>query len=269
MKRLILTVLFAAMAAGPVAAADPETVVREDVRAMAEGDGAALLALFDEESRIFALPTDPERLTGELSTRIGLQDQRRAVFLQPPPGGAQPVEIVEMVSAGDLVVARLKAHDPQAPDNPTHTLVIFRIEGQRIVNLWHVARMTSPDAGREAASRAVIRRLAAAGREGDVEAVLAQFSPEARNFSNSGDPHRLGDRPLTGAINEAARRAFHARMFMDGSPAQIETSDIVTLGDLIVTRRAAPRGAITIRVYRILDGRIAHSWCISAGCEGP
>lgn len=264
MKCLILSLIVLALAYGPVSAApDPESVVREDVRALTENDMAALMALFGEDSKVFVLPTDPDRLTGELSTRIGTQDQRRLAFT--PMANPQRTEIAEMVSAGDLVIAKLRLSEPPTFADPTYSLVIFRIRDGKIFRLWHVAKAAAQPA-REAASRAVIERFVKANNAGDVEALVAQFSPLAKNFRNTGDPDRLGDKPSTRMVDEASRRAAFSRMAATGNLAQVEVMGMVALGDLVVSRDVAtlPGGAVVdgISAYRIHDGKIVHDWYV-------
>jgi hypothetical protein len=238
--RLVPVVLVFAMICGGVAAEpqapDPEAVVREDVRALSEGDGPALLALFGETSRIYALPTRSDRLYGPLSERIGTQAQRRAVFLTPPPGGAQPVQIVEMASAGPFVAAELRTGDGTAPY--VHTLVVFRIESGRIARLWHLGRVSQPSAQEEAAARATVTTFV---NQADPSARRVLLAADAVTLEASGDGPE--DRPG------------------DAWPDRLEADGMIALGDLVVVReQTGATNAEGLSAYRVGGGRILHRW---------
>lgn len=237
MRLVPFVLVFAAICGGAEAqTSDPEAVVREDVRALSEGDGAALLALFDQTSRIYALPTRPDRLFGPLSERIGTQEQRRSVFLTPPLGGAQPVQIVEMASSGPFVAAELRTGDGTAPY--VHTLVVFRVEGGRIARLWHLGRVSAPSEAEEAASRATVTRF------------VNQTDPEVRRALLAADAvtlEALGDRPEDRPG--------------DAWPDRLEVDRMIALGDLVVVReRTGAANAESLSAYRVEGGLIRHRW---------
>lgn len=253
----------------PVAAQlPPEAVVREDVRALTAGDAHALLALFDENSVIFGLPDHPDRLAGPVSPRIGTHAQRQIAFpAMMAAGPSDRMEIVEMLSAGDLVVAKLRQSSPPDFAGGTYTLVIFRIRNGIIGEMWHVGRTERIDPALEARGRAAVDRLVAANNRGDLEGFLDSSAPDLRFFRNSDAPHALGDRPPRSGHDPVARRAAFTRMFAAGAPAQVEVAQILAFNDLVVSRDVATlrdgRVLDGISVYRVgADGRFTHDWLI-------
>lgn len=254
---------FTRVAAAQVA---PQAVVRADVQAMNDGNAATLLSLFAPDARVFRTPDDPDRLTGAISDTLGTHEQRQEFFgemLARRP--LARVDLLDSVVAGDLVAAKLKFTTPgDAP--PEYVLAIYRIREGLIQDLWHIARAEKDDAAATGAAEQVIAKLAAANNRGDVEAFLALFSPRAKNFRNTGDPHALGDKPSTSMVDEKSRRAAYLQMFAKGAPAQVETLGTVALNDMIVAREVAtlPDGKVLdeISVYRIENGLIVHDWFI-------
>jgi hypothetical protein len=111
-----------------------------------------------------------------------------------------------------------------------------------------------------------VAKLAAANNRGDVEAFLALFSPRAKNFRNTGDPHAIGDKPSVRIVDEKSRRESYLQQFAKGAPAQIATLGTVALNDMVVAREVAtlPGGKVIdeISVYRIENGLILHDWFI-------
>jgi hypothetical protein len=233
---------------------------------MNDGNAATLLSLFAPDARVFRTPDDPDRLTGTLSDTLGAHEQRKKFFgemLARRP--LARVDLLDSVVAGELVAAKLKFTMPgDAP--PEYVLAIYRIREGLIQDLWHIARGQKDDAGASGAAEEVIAKLAAANNRGDVEAFLALFSPRAKNFRNTGDPHALGDQPSTRMVDEKSRRAAYLQMFAKGAPAQVETLGTVALNDMIVAREVAtlPDGKVLdeISVYRIENGLIVHDWFI-------
>lgn len=249
-----------------VAKADPLAVVRADVQALNDGNATALVALFAADGRIFRTPDDADRLTGPLSDKMGTQEQRRAFFgemLARRP--LARTELLSTVTAGDLVAAKLKFINP---DNspPGYGLAIYRVRDGLIQDLWHIAKAAQDDAAAARTSEEVVAKFAAANNRGDVEAFLALFSPRAKNFRNSGDPHALGDKPSARIVDEKTRREAYLQMFANGAPAQVETLGTVALNDMFVAREVAtlPSGKVLdeISVYRIENGLIVRDWFI-------
>jgi hypothetical protein len=248
------------------ASTDPQAVVRADVQALNDGNAASLLALFAADARIFRVPKDRDRLTGDLSDKMGTQEQRKAFFgemLARRP--LARTELLATVAAGDLVAAKLKFTNP---DNspPGYGLAIYRVRDGLIQDLWHLAQAEQDDAAASRSAGEVIAKLGAANNRGDVEAFLALFSPQAKNFRNTGDPHALGDKPSARIVDEKTRRAAYLQMFANGAPAQVQTLGTVALNDMIVVREVAtlPTGKVIdeISVYRVENGLIVHDWFI-------
>lgn len=244
---------------------DPQAVVRADVQAMNDGKAATLLSLFAADGRVFGVPENPDRLTGSLSDKMGTQEQRKAhlgELLARRP--LARVDLLDSVAAGDLVAAKLKFSPDDSP--PSYTLAIYRVRDGLIQDLWHLARAEQDDAAAVRSAEQVVTKFAAANNRGDLEAFLALFSPRAKNFRNSGDPHALGDKPSARIVDEKTRRAAYQQMFANGAPAQVETLGTVALDDMIVAREVAtlPTGKVLdeISVYRIENGLIVHDWFI-------
>jgi hypothetical protein len=248
------------------AAIEPEAVVRAKVRALNVGNAAAVLAFFALDAKVFSVSHDPDRLVGAPSDEMGTSEQRKSYFTamlsRPPPRA----ELLDAVSAGDLVVAKLRlAAQPAAP-RPEYTLVIYRIRDGLIHDLWQVARSNEDAAGLAREAEEVIRRFAEANNRGDLETFLALFDPRAKNFRNSGDPHLLGDRPSVTMVDAKGRRTAYSKMFANGAPARVQTLGTVTLGNMIAAREVAqlPDGKVLdeISVYHIENGLILRDWFI-------
>jgi hypothetical protein len=245
---------------------DPQALVRTDVQAQNDGNAATLLSLFAPDARVFGTPEDSDRLTGALSENMGTHEQRKKFFgemLARRP--LARVELLDSIAAGDLVAAKLKfTTTDDSP--PRYVLAIYRIRDGLIQNLWHLARAEKDDLAASRAAGEVIAKFAAANNRGDLEAFLALFSPRAKNFRNSGDPHALGDKPSTRMVDEKSRRAAYEQMFANGAPAQVETLGTVALNNLIVAREVAtlPTGKVLdeISVYRIENGLIVSDWFV-------
>ncbi len=245
---------------------DPQAVVRADVQALNDGNAATLLSLFATDARVFRTPEDPDRLTGALSDNMGTDEQRKKFFskmLARRP--LARVELLDSVAAGDLVAAKVKFTTPDGAP-PGYVLGIYRIRDGLIQDLWHVVRSEKDDVAAASAAGQVVAKLAAANNRGDVEAFLALFSPRAKNFRNTGDPHALGDKPSARIVDEQTRRAAYLQMFAKGAPAQVETLGTVALNDMIVAREVATLtdGKVIdeISVYRIENGLIVHDWFV-------
>jgi hypothetical protein len=247
--------------------ANPEAVVRADGHALNQGNPATRLALFSRDARVFEPSRNPDRLTGDLSSTLGTHEQREKSFAKML--AARPlshVQLFEIASAGDLVVAKLKFSDHSDTPRSSYELNLYRVRDGLIQDLWHLARTDMSGAAASREADAVVRKLAEANNRGDVEAFLALFSPHAKNFRNSGEPHGLGDKPSVSIVDEKTRRDAYLKMFANGAPAQVQTLATVALGSMIVAREIAtlPTGKIIdeLSVYRIENGSILHDWFI-------
>lgn len=270
--RSLLAALCAVMAVQPVstrasAAADPEAVVRADVRALNEGDAASLLALFSRDARIFRVPDDADRLIGPLSNKMGTHEQRRTFFTEML--SARPlsrVELLDTAVAGDLVAAKIRFSNPPDFAKSSYSLAIYRVHEGLIQDLWHLLQADEDPSAASREAEDVIRRFVSANNRGDVKAFLALFGSQARNFRNSGDVHSLGDRPSVRIVDEKSRRDAYEALFAKGAPAQVETVATVALGPLIVARDVAtlPTGKVVdeLSVYRVEEGLIQRDWFI-------
>ena len=245
---------------------DPQAVVRADVQALNDGNAATLLSLFAADARIFRTSQDPDRLTGDLSEKMGTQDQRKAYFgemLARRP--LSRVRLLDMVAAGDLVATKLKFTSPDGSP-PGYVLAIYRVRDGLIQDLWHLASSAQDDAAAARSAEEVIARLGDANNRGDVEAFLGLFSPGAKNFRSSGNAHALGDKPSVRIVDDKTRREAYVRMFAKGAPAQVQTLGTVALNDMIVVRETAtlPTGQVAdeMSVYRIANGKIERDWFV-------
>ena len=244
---------------------DPQAVVRADVQALNDGNAASLLSLFAPDARIFRVPQDSDRLTGELSDKMGTHEQRKAFFGEML--ARRPLvrtDLLASVAAGDLVAAKLKFTNPDKSIG--YGLAIYRVRDGLIQDLWHLAIAQQDDAAAARSSVDIAAKIAAANNRGDVEAFLALFSPRAKNFRNTGDPHALGDKPSAKIVDEKSRRDAYLQMFANGAPAQVATLGTVALNDMVVAREVAtlPTGKVIdeISVYRIENGLIVRDWFI-------
>lgn len=248
-------------------AADPEAVVRADVHALNQGNSAARLALFSPDARVFEPSQNPDRLAGDLSNTQGTHEQREKSFPEILARRPRPhVELHDIASAGDLVVAKLRFRDHSDGSRSSYELNVYRVRDGSIQDLWHLARADSSGSAASREAEAVVRRFADANNRGDVESFLALFSPHAKNFRNSGEPHALGDKPSVSMVDEKTRRAAYVKMFAYGAPAQVQTLGTVALGNMIVAREIAtlPTGKVIdeLSVYRTENGLILQDWFI-------
>lgn len=260
------------LTAGPALAhavcSSPEDVVRAHADARSRGDARQLLALFHDEGRVFALPQDPQRLTGELSSDHGTQAQRRETFARLATQNApERTEVMYAITLRDLVFAKLRVTEVREQTNSVYLLTVFRIVDCRIADLWHVARFAQDDAMANERQDAVISELVVANNAGDVERFLATFAPGVLHYRSSGDPHAIGDKPSRYNDDPAGRREVYLRMFANGSPAQVDVPARFTVGDLVVSLDVAKltdgRVLDEVSIYRIRDGRITYDWLVS------
>jgi hypothetical protein len=245
---------------------DPQAVVRADVQALNDGNSATLLSLFAADARIFRTSRDPDRLIGDLSDKMGTQEQRKSFFgemLARRP--LSRVELLDSVAAGDLVATKIKFTNPDGSP-PGYALAIYRVRDGLIQDLWHLVMAEQDDPAASRSAEDVVAKLGAANNRGDVEAFLALFSPSAKNFRNSGTAHTLGDKPSVRIVDEKTRRAAAVQMFANGAPVQVQTLGTVALNDMIVVRETAtlPTGKVVdeMSVYRIANGRIERDWFV-------
>ena len=245
---------------------DPQAVVRADVQALNDGNAATLLSLFAADARIFRTSQDPDRLTGDLSEKMGTQEQRKSFFgemLARRP--LSRVQLLDSDAVGDLVATKLKFSNPDGSP-PGYVLAIYRVRDGLIQDLWHLASAEQDDAAASRSAEEVVAKLGAANNRGDLEAFLGLFSPSAKNFRSSGNAHALGDKPSAKVVDEKTRRAAYAQMFANGAPAQVQTLGTVALNDMIVVRETAtlPTGKVIdeMSVYRIARGRIERDWFV-------
>jgi hypothetical protein len=246
---------------------DPEALVRADVRALNQANAAARLALFSPDAKVFEPSRDPDRLAGDLSPTLGTHEQRdkalSKMFTDKPRAH---VELFDIASAGDLAVAKVRYSEHHDPSRSMYELNLYRVRDGRIQDLWHLARseVSAAEASRQAED--VIRRLVEANNRGDVEALLALFSPLAKNFRNSGQPHALGDKPSVTVVDQKTRRDTYLKTFANGAPAQVTGLRTVSLGGMIVARGIAtlPTGEVVdeLSIYRIENGSILRDWFV-------
>jgi hypothetical protein len=246
---------------------DPEAVVRAEVHALNQGDFAARLALFSPDAKVFEASNDPNRLTGDLSATTGTQEQRAKFFPQLFAQEPRPhVELLGIASAGDLVVAKLRFSDHANPSRTRFTLALYRVRDGLIRDAWQLAAAPEEGGATSRVAAEVAGRLAEVNNRGDIEGFLALFSPKAKNFRNSGDPHALGDKPSTRVVDEKTRRDSVTRMFATGAAARVETLNTLALGNLVVAREIAtlPSGKVVdeMSVYRVENGLIVHDWLV-------
>ncbi len=268
MLALVLVLMPGCGAARAQGTPTPQQVVRAHAEAWSHGDLPGLLALFSDDARSYDRPTDPHKLTGELSDTIGSKDQLAAYFktasAKPPLAREQ---ITEMATVGDLVIAAGESASPPDYADGMRFLTGYRVRDGRINDLWHIAwiRADAP-VGPDPAD--VIRQLIAANNARDADRFLALFSPDAKNFRSSGDPRKLADKPSRTLVDAASREKFF-RDYFAGAPVQVEAVKLFSIGDLVVEQSHvtgfadAPEKTVNeISIYRVRDGRIVDDWVL-------
>lgn len=235
--------------------ADPEAVVRAHIHALATGNSERLLELLAPDVKVFDVPTDGDRLVGELVGTTGTQNRPLT-----------RVELMDLAVAGDLVAVKSRVEPTGHAGRPSYELALYRVRDGLIQDLWRLARTDvdpTPDSRR---AEDVVAQLTAVNNRGDVEAFLALFSPTAKNFRNSGEPHALGDKPSVKLVDAKSRRDAYLAMFANGAPAQVETTATVALGNMIAARDIAhlPNGKVIdqLSIYRIERGLIERDWFV-------
>lgn len=244
-----------------------EAVVLKDSAALNHADLDALMAVLSPALRIYKRPDQPYRLVGPLSDKMGSYEQVRSYFsaaFQQGPQGRH--EVLDMVSLGDLVLAHVEYQAPG--ETATHQLLTgFRVREGLIEAIWHIARAENAAADSGAAAAAVIRRFNAAADRSDIDAVLALFSPEARNFHYKYAPDTLGGGPST-TITDAASRDRVLRRIYTERPARIQVLDGFAVGEWAVSHDRATRkdGSVSegLSLYRVHEGKIVEDWYLAA-----
>jgi hypothetical protein len=221
-----------------------------------------LLALFSPDAKVFDIPTNGDRLAGELSGTTGTHEQRASL----PNRSQARVELMDVAVAGDVVAVKVRVEPVASAGRPSYELALYRVRDGLIQDLWYLVRTDTDPTPDSQRAEDVVARLTAVNNSGDVEAFLALFSPTAKNFRNSGDPHALGDKPSVKIVDAKSRRAAYVAMFAKGAPAQVETIATVALGNMIAARDIAtlPNGKVIdqLSVYRIERGLIERDWFV-------
>lgn len=243
-----------------------ETVVLKDSAALNQANLDALMAVLSPDLRIYKRPTEPFQLVGPLSDKMGTRDQVHSYFSEAFKQGPQGRhEVRDMVSLGDLVLAHVEY---QAPSETTvHQMITgFRVRNELIEAIWHIARVENAPADSGAAAAAVIDRFNQAADRNDVDAVLALFSPQARNFHYKYAPETLGGGPSTTVTDAASRDRVFRRIYTE-RPARIQVIDRFAVGDWAVSHDRATRkdGTATegLSLYRVQDGKIVEDWFLA------
>lgn len=117
----------------------PEAVVRALIEAGNRSDTEAWLALFHADARQFSKARSDHTLADRPSTKITDSASRRAVyeevFSRPEKTRG---EIVEMISLGELVMARGVFH---RPEGALHTLTGYRVREGKILAIWDIEQV--------------------------------------------------------------------------------------------------------------------------------
>ncbi|WP_149194574.1 nuclear transport factor 2 family protein [Luteimonas suaedae] len=267
---ILLTALLLAVPARPVASPaviSPEAAVRADFEALSAGDLDRLVGLFAEDIHMYRLPTDAHTLVGarvdQIRDRAGLRRHLEVPFAN---GDVARHEVIDMLSLGELVAVRVAIHAHE--DAPAdHALTVFRVSDGLIQSIWHVAKEAAAQPQSGAAAKAVIQQLAEANNRGDVDAFLALFAEDARNFHFRRDPERLGGGPSASVTDHASRQRVFREIFAQGAPVQVTTVASVALGEWVVAQDEAvkPDGSILdeLSIYRVRDGRIIDDWYVA------
>lgn len=267
-----LVLLLALLSTPPALARDAladtaeEAVVLKDSAALNAADVDALMAVLSPSLRIYKRPTEPHGLVGPLSDKMGTYEQTRDYFriaFQQGPQGLHDVR--DMVSLGDIVLAQV---DFRMPDETktARQLTAFRVRNGLIEAIWHIARVEDVTQETGAAALSVIQRFNAAADRNDVDAFLALFSPEARNFHFRTAPDTLGGGPSPSITDAASRERVFRTMFAQ-RPARVQPLDGFAVGDWVVSRDRATQvdGSVHegLSIYRVHEGLIVDDWYVA------
>ncbi len=245
------------------AAADPEAVARAHIHALATGNTERQLALFSPDGKVFDVSSNGDRLAGELSGTMGTHEQRVSYLKNRP---LTRMELMDIAVAVDTVAVKVKIAPVAGAGRPSYELALYRVRDGLIQDLWYLMRTDTDPTPDSQRAEDVIARLTSVNNNGDVEGFLALFSPTARNFRNSGEPHALGDKPSVKMVDAKSRRDAYVTMFANGAPAQVETTATVALGNMIAARDIAhlPNGKVIdqLSIYRVERGLIERDWFV-------
>lgn len=269
MRNLVLFIALLAtppaLAAEAIATNAEEAVVLADSAALNNADLDALMAVLAPSLRLYKHATEPHALVGPQSDKIGTRDQVHNFFSEAfkQPQGRH--EVLDMVSLGDLVLAHVEFQQPG--ETATHQLLTgFRVRNGLIEAIWHIARAENAPRDSGAAAEAVIRRFNEAADRNDIEAFLALFAPDARNFHFRNAPETLGGGPSKSITDTVSRERVFRTMFAE-RPARIQVLNSLAVGEWVVSHDRATQkdGAVSegLSIYRVVNGRIFDDWYVA------
>ena len=143
LKRMLLVLLVAlpsaAAAQRPLDGTASESVVRALIDAGNRSDVETWLSLFHPNARHFLKSRTEHALADRPSATVvdsaSRRDYYREAFARPQKTRG---ELVELVSLGELVMARGIFH---RPDGRLHTLTVYRVRDGKILDLWDVEQI--------------------------------------------------------------------------------------------------------------------------------
>ena len=168
----------------------PEGVVRAQVRAFNEGNVAAAQAFFAPDARYSTCRVMP----------IGSSDPQCCRALHA--GRSCSMRFPRETSLSRSCDSAMGRHR-QSPNTCSRSTGCAT-GSSRTRGMLREARKTSQRTLSN--PKRSFAELAGANNRGDVEAFLALFSPRAKNFRNSGDPHALGGEPSVTMVDAKGRR---------------------------------------------------------------
>lgn len=249
-----------------------EAVVLKDSAALNNADLDALMAVLAPSLRIYKHSSEPHSLVGPVSDKIGTRDQVHSHFSEAFKQGPQGRhEVLDMVSLGDLVLAHVEFQ--LSGETATHQMLTgFRVRNGLIEAIWHIARAENAPADSGTAAQAVIHRFNEAADRNDVDAFLALFAPDARNFHFRSAPDTLGGGPSKSITDAASRERVFRKMFAE-RPARIQALDGFAVGEWVVSHDRATQkdGAVSegLSIYRVQDGKIIDDWYVAEQKPAP
>jgi hypothetical protein len=135
-------------------------------------------------------------------------------------------------------------------------------DGQ-IRTIWHIAR-EQPDTVRVGkAPEQVLHDLMAAANRVDVEAWLALFSPDAKQFKRAVDPDQLANVPSVKAYDQASRRTAYEAVFAATPHGRADILHTISVGDMVVSRGSftfPDQVMHTFTIYRVRDDLLQDIW---------